>query len=232
MDIEAVRLVSQIFVMAQEKSDVDAKYADLVDKCLKAMSVFLVPLNDRCSKQMEVDKNNTGYLCLVRCCNSGNKLAINCLYNLCQIGTYCRVELGRCGAVEQLIGLIKSSSMVDSNLSNELLTSLYMFCLESVNRAKISNGGGLQLIVMLLKKPNLKKYHLMLLDSLRQFSSCDTSMVILSKHGVIEVLIEKLMDSIEKENDLGFNISNNSSKRKIDSDYSPCRKFARTSEKR
>lgn len=177
LDIEAVRLVSQIFVMAQEKSDVDVKYADLVDKCLKAMSVFLVPLNDRCSKQMEVDKNNTGYLCLVRCCNSGNKLAINCLYNLCQIGTYCRVELGRCGAVEQLIGLIKSSSMVDSNLSNELLTSLYMFCLESVNRAKISNGGGLQLIVMLLKKPNLKKYHLMLLDSLRQFSSCDTNPV-------------------------------------------------------
>lgn len=217
--------------MAKEKSDVDAKYTELVDICLKAMNVFLISLNIRCAEQMEADKDKRGYQCLVWCCNDGNKLAISCLYKLCRIGTSCQLVLSSCGAVEQLIALIKSSPnlMTDNSLSKEILASLCLFCQESVNRAKISNGGGLELILTLLKKPELERYHPMLLSALVQFSYCDTSITILTKHGMLEILVEKLANSIEKESDVSFNINSASFKRKRDPS---CWRYGDTSAKK
>jgi len=206
---EIMKLVAQIFVTVEKKSNADTKYADLVEACLKAMCAFLGTLDPRCGIQMEVEKNKQGYRCLMRCCNN-NKMAIKCLYNLCQIAE-CRLLLGISGAVEELITLINSK-----HLYEEVLVSLCMFCRESVNRDRIKDGNGLQLILALLKKPEHERYHPVLLQALAQFLYDDIAIDILVKHGIVEILVAKLT-SIAASADS----KKSSASRKRYSDYPP-----------
>lgn len=227
LDAEAIRFITQLFVMAREQCNIDSKYNELMEVCLKTMCAFLVSPDVRCGEQMEVDKDKQGYKCLLRCCSEGNKMAIRCLYSLCQITRF-RLVLGSSGTIEQLIYVIKSG---DPNLLKDILASLCLFCRDSVNRAKINNGGGLELIVMLLKKPDLERYHPMLLHALTHFMFCNDSMAILEKHGLIEVLIEQLkktaVETIAEKSNLSVNTNSNALKRCRDG--MPYRKISRIS---
>ncbi|XP_012526737.1 armadillo repeat-containing protein 5 isoform X2 [Monomorium pharaonis] len=211
--LEIVKLVAQLFVMAEERSNVDTKYGKLMDACLKAMCIFLNTLDPRCGEQMHVDKNMLGYKCLMRCCSvSNNKMAIKCLYTLCQIPE-CRLSLGISGTVEELIALINIADTSSSHLSKEMLFSLCLFCRESVNRDRIRQGDGLQVFVTLLNKPEHKHHHLRLLEALSLFIHDDIGLDILTKHGILEVLVAKLMDVVAKNSD------RNSISRKRTSDF-------------
>jgi len=192
---EIVKLVGQIFVMAVETSKTNIKYVELVDACLKAIYTFLIELDSRCGLQLQIDEHKQGYKCLIQCCNSNfkikNKMAFKCLYILCQIAE-CRVSLGTCGIVEQLITIIDSTSSIPDSLSQEILVSLCLFCWEAVNRARITNYNGLQLILKLLKMSEYECYHSMLLHTLMQFYYDEIAINILVEHGIVDILATKL----------------------------------------
>ncbi|XP_029162891.1 LOW QUALITY PROTEIN: armadillo repeat-containing protein 5 [Nylanderia fulva] len=220
VELQIIKMITQLFVMAEEKSYEDAKHAELVDACLKAMCAFLVTLDPRCGAQMQVDKDKQGYKCLMRCCNkSNNKMAMKCLYILCQIAE-CRLQLGISGTIEEVIAWVNSvENSSTEQMYEEILISLCLFCRESVNRNRIKNSDGLQLIIVLLNNSKHERYHSMLLQALVQFVYDDNALDILTKHGIMDVLVAKLKDAIAKDMELVKlkDDKNNSKKRFSDS---------------
>ncbi|XP_003704054.2 BTB/POZ domain-containing protein Rnb [Megachile rotundata] len=187
MESGIIYRITSLLVLAKEKSETNSKYLELIEACLKAMCAFLGTVDPRIREQMRGEKDVQGYKCIVQCCDTNNKMAIKCLYNLCQIAE-CRPILGNFGAVECLIALIKDHS----ELSKETLVSLCLFSREAVNRAKIRIGSGLELILTLLKDPDNEKYHPMLLHALTQFVYDDPSIVIMVKNGLLDILVARL----------------------------------------
>lgn len=160
---------------------------ELIETCLKAMCAFLSTLDPRVGEQLRGEKDIQGYKSIVQCCDMHNKVAIRCLYNLCQIAE-CRPILGNFGAIESFIVLIKDRS----ELSKETLVSLCLFCREAVNRARIRMGSGLELMLSLLKDIENEKYHPMLLHALAQFVYDEPSITIMVKNGLLDVLVTRL----------------------------------------
>lgn len=211
--MEIVKLVTQLFVMAEEKSSVEPKYGKLVDACLKAMCAFLDTFDPRCGKQMHLNENILGYKCLMRCYSEGNnKMALKCLYTLCRIAE-CRLYLGISGMVEQLIASINMTYTSSNLLCKEMLLSLCFFCRESVNRDRIRQGNGLQTIMVLLNKPEYECYHSGLLEALSLFIHDEIGFDFLTKHGILEILVAKLTNIVAK------NGERNCISRKRSSDY-------------
>ncbi|XP_029052676.1 armadillo repeat-containing protein 5 [Osmia bicornis bicornis] len=190
--------ITGLLVLAKEKSERNPKYLELIETCLKAMCAFLVTVDPRVREQMRGEKDVQGYKCIVQCCDINNKMAIKCLYNLCQVAE-CRPILGNFGAVESLIALVRDHS----ELSKETLVSLCLFCREAVNRAKIRIGSGLELMLSLLKDPDNEKYHPMLLHALAQFVYDDLSIAIMVKNGLLDILVTRLkkmvIETIDEE---------------------------------
>ncbi|EGI67349.1 PREDICTED: armadillo repeat-containing protein 5-like [Acromyrmex echinatior] len=213
IELEIVKLVAQLFVMAEERSNVDPKYGKLVDACLKAMCIFLDTLDPRCGNQIHVDKDMWGYKCLMRCCNArNNKMAVKCLYTLCQIAE-CRLCLGVSGTVKELIALIIATDTNSNFICKEILLSLCLFCRESVNRDRIRLNNGLQVILALLNKSEYECYHPKLLEALTLFIHDEIGLDILTRHGILEVLVTKLTNFVAK------NSERSSTSRKRSSDY-------------
>lgn len=213
IELEIIKLVAQLFVTAEERSNVDAKYSKLMDACLKAMCTFLDTLDQRCGNQMGVSNDMSGYKCLMRCCTTGNnKMAVKCFYTLCKIAE-CRLNLGISGTVEELITLIMATDTNPNILYKEMLFSLCLFCREAVNRDKIRQKNGLQVILMLLNKPEHECHHPRLLEALSLFIHDEVGLGILTKHGMLEVLVAKLTNVVTK------NSERNSTSRKRLSDY-------------
>lgn len=195
--------ITALLISAKEQSDADKKYLELIDTCLKAMCAFVATLDPRVGEQMRGEKEIQGYKCIAQCCDMNNKMAIKCLYNLCQIAE-CRPILGNCGAIECLIVLIKERS----GLSKETLAALCLFCREAVNRARIRIGSGLELMLFLLKDTENEKYHPMLLHALAQFVYDDPSIVIMVKNGLLDILVTRLKKMVtESIIDEGTSIS-------------------------
>ncbi|XP_072746397.1 uncharacterized protein Rnb [Anoplolepis gracilipes] len=218
IELQIIKMVAQLFVMAEEKSYEDAKHTDLVDACLKALCAFLVTLDPRCGEQIQVEKDKQGYKCLMRCYNKGsNKMAIKCLYILCQIPE-CRLDLGISGTIEEIIALINSvESSSTEQLCEEILISLCLFCRESVNRNRVKNSDGLQLIIALLNNSKHEHYHSTLLQALAQFIYDDNALDVLAKHGILDILVAKLKDVIA----MAVDDEKNNTSRKRFSDYPP-----------
>ncbi|CAK9809483.1 Armadillo repeat-containing protein 5 [Anthophora plagiata] len=182
-----IRRVTGFLVSAKEKLETNTKYLELIETCLKAACAFLATLDPRVGEQMRGEKDIQGYRCIIQCCDMNNKMAIKCLYNLCQIAEF-RPILGNSGAIESLIVLIKDRS----ELSKETLVSLCLFCREAVNRARVRMGSGLELMLSLLKDPTDEKYHPILLHALAQFVYDDPSIVIMVKNGLLDILVARL----------------------------------------
>lgn len=238
LQLQAVRMIALLFVNAKEKIQEDTKYTELVDVCLKAMRTFLITHEmhrdfERCTLQMEAGKDKEGYKALIWCCRNGNNLAIELFCHICQ-STNCRLALGILNAVELLVTLTKNGN---GGISRHVLDTLCLFCRESVHRMKMKAAGGLEVLVRLLKQPELEKYHSTLLDALLQFQYCDNSIVTLTKHGLLEIMMTKLTDSVvditvmDETRELSrVNKSNALNKRSYGS--TPCRKYSRIGEGR
>ncbi|XP_015185969.1 PREDICTED: armadillo repeat-containing protein 5 [Polistes dominula] len=192
LDAGIIKNITGLLIIANNKAIVSTKYTELVEVCLKAMCAFLICLEPRCGIQMQGEKDLEGYKCIVDGCSRNNKLAIKCLCNLSQIAE-CRPNLGSSGAIEILISLMEKHSKVPK----ELLASLCMFCRESVNRAKIRNNSGLELILTFLKKNEMEQYHPTLLLALAQFIYDDQSILIMINNGLFDVLNVKLKKMVE-----------------------------------
>ncbi|XP_060811648.1 armadillo repeat-containing protein 5 [Bombus pascuorum] len=202
--------ITCLLVLAKEKSETDIKYVELIETCLKAICAFLATLDPRVGEQLRGEKDIQGYKCIVQCCDMNNKVAIRCLYNLCQIAE-CRPILGNFGAIESFVALIKDHL----ELSKETLVSLCLFCREAVNRARIRMASGLELMLSLLKDTENEKYHPMLLHALAQFVYDDPSITIMVKNGLLDVLVIRLKKMATE--DVSNERTNVSKKRESDS---------------
>ncbi|XP_033361195.1 armadillo repeat-containing protein 5 [Bombus vosnesenskii] len=196
--------ITYILVSTKKKSEKsDKKYMELIETCLKAICAFLSTLDPRVGEQLRGEKDIQGYKSIVQCCDMNNKVAIRCLYNLCQIAEY-RPILGNFGAIESFIALIKDRL----ELSKETLVSLCLFCREAVNRAKIKMASGLELMLSLLKDTKIEKYHPMLLHALAQFVYDDPSITIMVKNGLLDVLVVRLKKMVTEDvSNEGTNVS-------------------------
>ncbi|XP_054007944.1 armadillo repeat-containing protein 5 isoform X1 [Hylaeus anthracinus] len=192
IESEIIFRITGLLVMAKEKLETDAKYIELVETCLKALCAFLVTLNPRVAEQVQGEKYLQGYKCIIQCCERNNKIAVKCLFNLCQIAE-CRPILGNSGVIESLIAIIIKNH---PGLSKETLASLCLLCREAVNRARIRLGSGLELMLSLLQDPEYEKYHPMLLHALVQFIYDNPSIVIMMRHGLLDVLVSRLQKMV------------------------------------
>ncbi|KAL0099280.1 hypothetical protein PUN28_020093 [Cardiocondyla obscurior] len=211
--LEMIKDIAELFVLAVKNSNADRRYNVLLDACLKAMCTFLQTLDPRCGNQMHVNKNMLGYKCLMYCCSTSNRMAAKCFYSLCQIAE-CRLSLGVFGAVEMIIEMINTADTNSNVLCKEILFSMCLFCRESVNRERIRQSDGLQIILLFLSKPEHEECHLNLLEALSQFIYDETGINILTKHGILQILVGKLTNIITKNSD------KNSTSRKRPSDNS------------
>lgn len=189
LDSGAMRNMTAILVSRTKQPDKQSD--ELIEACLKAMCVFTTTHDSRCADQMRGESKAEGYRSIVASCTNGgkSKMAIRCLYNLCQIAE-CRPILGTAGAIERLVMLIKCD--VVARLSWEVLASLCLFCREAVNRAKIRDSTGLEAMLRILKSPDMDKYHPLLLHALSQFIYDDASIGVMVKNGLLDVLVRKL----------------------------------------
>ncbi|KAG7208927.1 hypothetical protein KM043_015106 [Ampulex compressa] len=188
-----IKNITLLLVLAKDKAGTDRKYLDLVDACLKAMYALLLHTFDpRCGQQMR-GKHAEGYKCIIECCNMNNKMAMKCLYNLCEVAE-CRPLLGSSGAIEYFLAIINKQS----KLVLEDVVSLCLLCREAVNRARIKVTTGLELILALLKKPENDSYYIMLLQALAQFVCDDLSIKIMIKNGLLDILVTRLKDLLEE----------------------------------
>ncbi|KAI4495640.1 hypothetical protein M0802_008475 [Mischocyttarus mexicanus] len=192
LEVGIIKNITSLLIIANNKAIVSIKYTELVEVCLKAMCAFLICLDPRCGEQMQGEKDLEGYKCIVDNCSTNNKLAIKCLCNLSQIAE-CRPNLGSSGAIEILIYLMEKCSKI----SKELVAILCLFCRESVNRAKIRDNAGLELILTLLRKTEMEQYHPTLLHALAQFIYDEQSILIMVKNGLFDVLNVKLKKMVE-----------------------------------
>nr|XP_033322147.1 armadillo repeat-containing protein 5 [Megalopta genalis] len=194
LETGVIRRITGLLIMAVGKLETSTRTAsELIEICLKAMCAFLCTLDPRVSEQIRGEKDLQGYKCIVQCLGMKNKMAVKCLYNLCQIAE-CRPILGNSGAIESLIILIKDRS----ELCKEMLSSLCLFCREAVNRARIRIGSGLELMLSLLQSSQDEKYHPMLLHALAQFVYDDPSIVIMVKNGLLDVLVTRLRKMVRE----------------------------------
>lgn len=215
IDSGIIKTITKIFIDAGKKS-IDGKYTDLVETCMKAMGAFLVGSNHDCAQQMTGERNNEGYRTIVKFYELENKSAIRCLYSLVMIAD-CRPLLGECDAVEATVRLAETCP----HYFGEIVASLCLFCREAVNRSKIRYSNGLQVILDLLKKEGNERYHPVLLHALAQFVFDDEGILIMVKHGLLDILIEKLKRMTVE---LPAEIDEKSTPKKRSRDRSPYRK--------
>ncbi|XP_078044752.1 BTB/POZ domain-containing protein Rnb isoform X2 [Augochlora pura] len=179
--------ITTLLIKAVGKLETSTRTAsELIQICLKAMCAFLSTLDPLVSEQLRGEKDLQGYKCIVQCLGMKNKMAVKCLYNLCQIAE-CRPKLGISGVVEILIILIRDRS----ERCKELLFSLCLLCREAVTRARIRRGSGLELMLSLLQSSQDEKYHPMLLHALTQFIY-NRDIEIMVRNGLLDVLITRL----------------------------------------
>lgn len=169
------------------------KYKELAETCLKAIRAFADTLDPRAGEQMRIKNDLRGYKCIVDYCKIGNRMSFQVLYKLSRIADH-RPNLGSVGAVVCIITFLESqlSDNLNSSFSAEAIMSLCLFSREAVNRLRIRDAGGLEIILKLLVEIQYETYHAILLHALTQFVYDEESIAIMIKNGIVNVLVSRL----------------------------------------
>ena len=103
-----------------------------------------------------------------------------------------RPALGSAGAVGLLIGRVRDD--FDGTPSHRLavVNALCHYCQEAVNRVRMRDGKGLELMLMLLGEPDYSLIHNRLISALVCFLYDENSIEILLQNGVVGVLVDHL----------------------------------------
>ncbi|XP_011307321.1 armadillo repeat-containing protein 5 [Fopius arisanus] len=193
IDSELIKEVMTILIASSNRYTSDptqSKYKDLSETCLKALKVLLDPQDIRISKQIN---SPTNFNFIVDLCTSNQRCAIQLLHKLTRTAEN-RPDLGTCGAIDFLITFLKTINPESSlnSVTYEVITSLCLFSRESVNRAKIRDCGGLEVMLGLLEDEEKVKHHHMLLCALTQFVGDENSIEVMIKSGVVGVIVRML----------------------------------------
>ncbi|XP_063973296.1 armadillo repeat-containing protein 5 [Diachasmimorpha longicaudata] len=193
IDSELIKEVMALLIISSSNHTSDpteTKFKDLSETCIKALRALLDPQDLRISKQINSAKN---FNFIVDLCASNQRSGIQLLHKLTRTAEN-RPELGTCGAIDFLITFLKTvdSQSSLSSVTYEVITSLCLFSREAVNRAKIRDCGGLEVMLGLLENEEKEKHHHLLLCALTQFVGDENSVRLMIKSGVVGVILRML----------------------------------------
>ena len=103
-----------------------------------------------------------------------------------------RPALGSAGAVGVLIGRVREDFNATSSHRLAVVNALCHYCQEAVNRVRMRDGKGLELMLMLLGEPDYSLIHNRLISALVCFLYDENSIEILLQNGVVGVLVQHL----------------------------------------
>ncbi|CAD6205679.1 GSCOCG00009963001-RA-CDS [Cotesia congregata] len=214
LDLNLVKAVTDILVSSKSKqldSSNSEKYKDIIETCLKALRSFSDTSNSRSGEQMR-GKDLRGYQCIVELCKTNSRIAFQLLYKLCRVANH-RPALGSVGVVECIIDFLKLKTNLNS-FRRELIASFCLLSREAVNRLRIREEGGLELMLNLLAESDNEIYHPALLHALTQFLYDENSILIIIKNGIVGVLTDRLkrmINDLQLESNSPDNTSESSS---------------------
>ncbi|XP_048477135.1 armadillo repeat-containing protein 5, partial [Rhincodon typus] len=116
--------------------------------------------------------------------------ALSTLGNLCVQG-FVRPSVGGAGGVGLLLGALRSDPT--SPAAPAHLRALCLCCREAVNRARVREDGGLDLLVSLLKEPGHRASHPRVLGALLAFFYDQVAIDYLHARGLVPVLLAQLL---------------------------------------
>ena len=103
-----------------------------------------------------------------------------------------RPALGSAGAVGLLIGRVRDDFDGTSSHRLAVVNALCHYCQEAVNRVRMRDGKGLELMLMLLGEPDYSLIHNRLISALVCFLYDENIIEILLQNGVVGVLVDHL----------------------------------------
>ncbi|XP_057321264.1 armadillo repeat-containing protein 5 [Microplitis mediator] len=194
INLNMIKSITDILVTSKSKQQDTSsnKYKDLIETCLKALRSFADTSNPKPGEQMR-GKDLRGYQCIVELCKTNSRISFQLLYKLCRVANH-RPGLGSVGVVECLIDFlkIKRTNSTASSFSREVIASFCLLSREAVNRLRIRDEGGLELMLNLLADIDNEAYHPALLHALTQFVFDENSISIMIKNGIVPVLVDRL----------------------------------------
>ncbi|GCB86107.1 hypothetical protein scyTo_0026837, partial [Scyliorhinus torazame] len=116
--------------------------------------------------------------------------ALTALGNLCGQG-FVRPSVGGAGGIGLLVEALRSESGSPSAPAH--LRALCLCCREAVNRARVREEGGLDLLLALLKEPGHRASHSRIIGALLGFFYDQHAMDYLHVRGLVPVLLDKLV---------------------------------------
>ncbi|XP_035691857.1 armadillo repeat-containing protein 5-like [Branchiostoma floridae] len=121
------------------------------------------------------------------------KEALLSLVNLTSHGSI-RPDIGNAGGIQVFVREIKASQDISNVLP--LVNALCLCCREAINRLRVRELKGLELLVSLLKSPSCKDVHERLVGTFLCFFYDEPSLEVLRGEGLIPLLMAKLLDSV------------------------------------
>ncbi|XP_066303931.1 armadillo repeat-containing protein 5-like [Branchiostoma lanceolatum] len=119
--------------------------------------------------------------------------ALLSLVNLTSHGSI-RPDIGNAGGIQIFVKEIKASQDISNVLP--VVNALCLCCREAINRLRVRELKGLELLVSLLKSPSCKDVHERLVGTFLCFFYDEPSLEVLRGEGLIPLLMTKLLDSV------------------------------------
>ncbi|XP_074644040.1 uncharacterized protein LOC141900884 [Tubulanus polymorphus] len=181
VEAEGIRPIAELL-----KSDHDG----LVNVCIRALNDLTRECSVGCSRQLlEADCLR----CMLELIKSENqsirKHAVLTLGHITEQETI-RPSLGNAGGITCFIDFIRSEPNPEKTIL--FVNCLCLCCQEVVNRMKIREASGLQLLLTKLKDSKYKRLHPRIISALVHFCTNEIGMKILLENGLVDILMQQL----------------------------------------
>ncbi|XP_073505172.1 armadillo repeat-containing protein 5 [Phyllobates terribilis] len=127
--------------------------------------------------------------------------ALGTLSNLCNQGAL-RPLLGNAGAIDLLIAEVKAVLGAPTRCL-PLVRSLCLCCREALNRRRVRELGGLELLLDLLRDPHYRSAHHKIIAAFLHYCYDTTALAMLSSGGLAPLLAKRLEDVVRAAEDVG-----------------------------
>ncbi|XP_021941760.1 armadillo repeat-containing protein 5 [Zootermopsis nevadensis] len=170
----------------------------LLLEVVKALAAFTSCCSEECAQQVQGSGSGFQHLMSLVAYPSLKYLALECICNLCH-ATSSRPALGNVGTVKIVIRELSCHQQDSTEFHTEMVLALCNLCRESVNRAKIRHGGGLPLMLRIIRNSSVASLRSSVVNALVQFMYDEKSLQELLGEGLVSTLICKITDFV-KEN--------------------------------
>ncbi|XP_075117749.1 armadillo repeat-containing protein 5 [Leptodactylus fuscus] len=130
-----------------------------------------------------------------------HQAALGTLSNLCNQGAL-RPMLGNAGAIELLIAEVKLLREVPTRCL-PLVRSLCLCCREALNRRRVRELGGLELLLDLLRSPHYRSVHHKITTAFLHYCHDTTALTLLGSGGLAPLLAKRLEEVVSIAEDRG-----------------------------